>query len=166
MASTMTCRAGSSPPILNQEAKRHSRSLDLGSTTTTTEAGTIRHHHHHHHHQRSASESDGIEIMMAATKETLQPKEKEQKESISLTNSVFSMYKIKKLGSTKKSSLPEIRSTTPPQPFFNKSRASIGFAFASFRQPSINSKSKRYSCVSTPVSSSGEFLKFFFEFFA
>jgi hypothetical protein len=145
MALTMTCGAGSSPSEDNTNTKRHSRSLDLGNTNERI--GVVR----HHLHQRSASESNGIEIMMAAaaTKDT-----KEQRPTLPSNNSVFSIYKIKKLGSPKNKSI-----TLPEKSTSNKSprRASIiGSAFATFRQPSINDKkNQRHSCVSTPVSNPG-----------
>lgn len=133
MSSTITYGAGS----LDQDTKRHSRSLDLDST-----ARTVR-----HLHQRSAS--DGLDISIATSNNNIEPIP-----TIPMSNSVFSLYK--KLGSPGRNrSLNDNKRSQ-----FSKSRASIGSAFSSFRQPSASSLKKssnpRFSCVSSPVNNPGK----------
>ncbi|KAI9248727.1 Rho GTPase activation protein [Helicostylum pulchrum] len=135
MSSTITCGAGS----LDQDTKRHSRSLDLESTTRTVR----------HLHQRSAS--DGLDIFIATTTNN-NNNSTEPIPTIPMSNSVFSLYK--KLGSPGRNrSLNNHNENKRSQ--FSKSRASIGSAFSSFRQPSASSLKKssnpRFSCVSSPV---------------
>lgn len=124
-------------PILEEETKRHSRSLDLSSTTRIS---SVR-----HLHQRSASESDGF-IKNEAVLPTALPQQPQG-------GSVFSIYK--KLGSS--------FNNTPKAPEFiskrSKSRSSIGSAFANFRQPSFTSSKKsshRHSCMPMNTNSTGK----------
>lgn len=105
------------------EEKRHSRSLDLGPNARMRL------------HQRSASESDGIDFIAASEQKispsvvaSAVPTAKEETTS----HSVFSLYK--KLGSPRRNR--SLSSNT--KGFTSKSRASIGSAFSSFRQPSLS----------------------------
>ncbi|KAG2214123.1 hypothetical protein INT46_001857 [Mucor plumbeus] len=105
------------------EEKRHSRSLDLEPNARMRL------------HQRSASESDGIGFIAASEQKILPsvvpsavPTAKEETSS----HSVFSLYK--KLGSPRRNR--SLSSNT--KGFTSKSRASIGSAFSSFRQPSLS----------------------------
>lgn len=143
MSSIITCGAGS----LNQETKRHSRSLDLDSTTRSVR----------HLHQRSAS--DGLDMFIPTITTT------EPIPTIPTSNSVFSLYK--KLGSPGRSlsinsgDTKSTTSSTKQRSQFSKSRASIGSAFSNFRQPNASSSSlkkssmQRFSCVSSPVNNPG-----------
>jgi hypothetical protein len=149
MSTLLTIGAGS--PLMQQESsnKRHSRSLDLQPTART------RHLHH-----RSASESDGLELIIAVEKVSQEEEEEEPipKSTIPSSNSVFSLYK--KLGSpgrqrsiNSKNVLPEISSNKRSQ--FQKSRASIGSAFAGFRQPSLSTNTLKHR-FSTPINNPGK----------
>ncbi|KAI8347610.1 Rho GTPase activation protein [Choanephora cucurbitarum] len=125
-----------------EDLKRHSRSLDLQPTNTTSST-KIR-----HLHTRSASESDGLDLIIAAAAaaavENTIPTDTTTK-STTRSNSVFSLYK--KLGSPNRSqsihSTNDVIKTT-------KSRASIGFAFSSFLQQNNKKQQHRYS---TPIES-------------
>lgn len=126
---------------LTDETKRHSRSLDL---QPKERVAVIR-----HLHQRSASESDGLDLFMAAAEPTV----KQQQPS----SNVFSIYK--KLGSF---NTPNSNNNKPPSVEFmnkrSKSRSSIGSAFANLRQPSFGTRksSKRYSSCVPMTSGSGK----------
>lgn len=141
MSTLLTIGAGS-PSLMKEETsnKRHSRSLDLQPTART------RHLHH-----RSASESDGFELFIAAEKPT-----DTTKSNIPSSNSVFSLYK--KFGSPgrqrsmSKNALPEINTSKRSQ--FQRSRASIGSAFAGFRQPSLSTTTLK-NRFSTPINNPG-----------
>lgn len=131
---------------LADETKRHSRSLDLHSKERIA---VIR-----HLHQRSASESDGLDLFMAAAATTEEPTVKQQQTS----SSVFSIYK--KFGSFHTQN-NNSNNKPPSVDFINKrskSRSSIGFAFANLRQPSFTTRksSNRYSSCVPMTSNSGK----------
>ncbi|KAI9485231.1 MAG: Rho GTPase activation protein [Benjaminiella poitrasii] len=152
MSTTTVDGAGSLIIDDEQTTKRHSRSLDLQSNERT--AIPVR-------HQRSASESDGLEMKMAAEQQqkNMSPSvtiKHDSRHSSATPPSVFSIYK-KKLSSPYRHrslhtpsannnivGLPEIRSQ------ISKSRASIGSAFTSLYQSSFNNSTttRRFS---TPV---------------
>lgn len=147
--STLSTTGAGSPLMqkLEQETsnKRHSRSLDLQPSART------RHLHH-----RSASESDGLELIIAAENDVVEPIPT-TKSNIPSSNSVFSLYK--KFGSpgrqrsiSNKSVLPEINTSKRSQ--FQRSRASIGSAFAGLRQPSISTNALK-NRFSTPINNPG-----------
>lgn len=127
MSSTIACGAGS----LDEDTKRHSRSLDLDSTSRTARRL----------HQRSVS--DGVDMFIP-----IEP----ISTSIPMSNSVFSLYK--KFGSPGRNRSLNHHCESNKQSQFSKSRASIGSAFSSLSS-SRKSCSQRFSCVSSPVNNPG-----------
>lgn len=129
------------------EKKRHSRSLDLEPNARMRL------------HQRSASESDGIDII-AATEQKILPSVVASsvpttKEETTVSNSVFSLYK--KLGSPRRNR--SFTSNNNTKGFTSKSRASIGSAFSSFRQPSLSNMSTNTTTASSTTAASNNISK-------
>lgn len=129
MSSAITCGAGS----LDEDTKRHSRSLDLDPTSRTVR----------HLHQRSAS--DGVDMFIPTEPIST---------TIPMSNSVFSLYK--KFGSPGRNRSLNHHCENNKQSQFSKSRASIGSAFSSLSS-SRKSCSQRFSCVSSPVNNPGKY---------
>lgn len=131
MSTTITYGAGS----LDEDTKRHSRSLDLDPTSRTVR----------HLHQRSVS--DGVDMFIPTEPIST---------TIPMSNSVFSLYK--KFGSPGRNRSLNHHCETNKQSQFSKSRASIGSAFSSLSS-TRKSCSQRFSCVSSPVNNPGIYYK-------
>ncbi|KAG2212346.1 hypothetical protein INT47_001706 [Mucor saturninus] len=127
MSSTIIYGAGS----LDEDTKRHSRSLDLDPASRTAR----------HLHQRSVS--DGVDMFIPTEPIAT---------TIPMSNSVFSLYK--KFGSPGRNRSLNHHCESNKQSQFSKSRASIGSAFSSLSS-SRKSCSQRFSCVSSPVNNPG-----------